>query len=182
MNQRINTAKSITTHERFQKDPEEWYQYHTEYRKAREIWNEIPFEVFAERINKAPDHYVVGDFGCGEAILSKTVRNKVYSFDHIAIDETVIACDMAHIELPDGILNICVFSLSLMGLNWKDYLTEAHRLSAPGVQLMIAEPQNRWADDKLNTLVSGIKEVGFDLLGEPEIRDKFIYINASKKI
>lgn len=182
MNQKINTSNSSTTHERFQKDPEEFYQYHSEYRKAREDWNEIPFEVFSERIKKASDQLVVGDFGCGEAILSKIVRNKVYSFDHVAVDDTVITCDMAHIELPDGILNICVFSLSLMGLNWKDYLVEAHRLSAPGAQLMIAEPQNRWADDKLNTLVNGIKEVGFDLLGEPEIRDKFLYINASKKI
>ena len=182
MNQKINTSNSKTTHERFLKDPEEFYQYHTEYRKAREDWSEIPFEVFCERINKASDQLVIGDFGCGEAILSKKVRNKVYSFDHVAIDESVIACDMSRIDLPDSILNICVFSLSLMGLNWIDYLKEANRLSAPGAQLMIAEPQNRWANEKLNILTKGIQESGFELLGQPVIRDKFIYINASKII
>jgi len=182
MNQKINTSNSKTTNERFQKDPEEFYQYHTEYRKAREEWSEIPFEIFSERINKASDLLVVGDFGCGEALLSKKVRNKVYSFDHVAIDETVIACDISKIDLPDGILNICVFSLSLMGLNWIDYLKEANRLSAPGAQLMIAEPQNRWANEKLNILTKGIQESGFELLGQPVIRDKFIYINASKII
>jgi hypothetical protein len=181
MNQRINSAKSATTHERFNKDPEEWYQYHTEYSKAREGWTEIPFEIFAERIKKRED-WVVGDFGCGEALLSQTIRNKVYSFDHVAINPSVIACDVSKIDLPDEVLDVSVFSLSLMGVNWIDYLKEAFRLTRAGGQLMIAEPQNRWADEKLYNLTKGIVDSGFLLVGEPNIRNKFIYINAHKPI
>jgi len=181
MNQRINTAKSTTTHQRFSKDPEEWYQYHTEYSKAREGWTEIPFEVFAERIKKRED-WVVGDFGCGEALLSKSIRNKVYSFDHVAINPSVIVCDISEIDLPDEVLDISIFSLSLMGINWIDYLKEAFRLTKTGGQLMIAEPQNRWADEKMDSLIDGLKESGFLMVGDPQVRNKFLYINAHKSI
>ena len=47
---------------------------------------------------------------------------------------------------------------------------------------MIAEPQNRWADEKLYNLTKGIVDSGFLLVGEPNIRNKFIYINAHKPI
>jgi hypothetical protein len=39
---------------------------------------------------------VVGDFGCGEALIATEVGHKhtMHSFDHVAIDERVIACDI----------------------------------------------------------------------------------------
>ena len=43
MNQRFNSSKSSTSNDRLVKDPEEFYLYHTLYRKARETWTEIPF-------------------------------------------------------------------------------------------------------------------------------------------
>ena len=114
--------------------------------------------------------------------MSQTIRNKVYSFDHVAINPSVIACDVSKIDLPDEVLDVSVFSLSLMGVNWIDYLKEAFRLTRAGGQLMIAEPQNRWADEKLYNLTKGIVDSGFLLVGEPNIRNKFIYINAHKPI
>lgn len=143
MNQRFNSSKSSTSHERLVKCPEEFYLYHTLYRKARETWTEIPFQVIAEQLNKRPD-LVVGDFGCGEALLSKSVRNKVYSFDHVAINPSVIACDMAKTGMDSEILDVAVFSLSLMGTNWQDYLIEAYRLLRVGGLLKIAEPASGW--------------------------------------
>jgi hypothetical protein len=74
MNQRFNTSKSSTMQDRLIKDPEEFYLYHTLYREARETWTEIPYKVFAEQLNKRPD-WIIGDFGCGEAELSKLIRN-----------------------------------------------------------------------------------------------------------
>jgi len=180
MNQRINTSKSSTTHERFSNDPEEWFQYHTLYREARKDWTEIPFEKIAQSINKRPRD-VIGDFGCGEADLSKLISNKVYSFDHVAANPSVVVCDMANIDLPDETLDVAVFSLSLMGVNWEDYLKEAFRLMVPGGHLKIAEPQNRWADGKLDLLINGIRQAGFAIQGEPsDVSSRFIYIDATK--
>jgi hypothetical protein len=71
----------------------------------------------------------VGDFGAGECLLRDALgpEHYVVSLDHVAIDEGVVACDMANTPLENGSLGAAVFSLSLMGRNWQDYLAEAYR-------------------------------------------------------
>ena len=46
----------------------------------------------------------------------------MHSFDHIAIDDRVVVTDMVHVPL-----DVAIFSLSLMGSNFTDYVREAHR-------------------------------------------------------
>jgi hypothetical protein len=178
MNSRINTAYSKTTHDRLQDKPEEWYLYHTLYREARKTWEEIPFERIAKSLKKRPD-WVIGDFGCGEAKLAEILPNKIYSFDHIAINEKVIACDITHTPLENGTLDVAVFSLSLMGLNYSEYLKEAHRALRFSGLLKIAEPINRWQDKRVE-LVSNIANAGFLLIGEVVESNQFLYIDAIK--
>jgi SAM-dependent methyltransferase len=179
MNNRWITARSDTTHERLQGDPEEWYAYHTLYREARKGWPEVPYETFGHWLAARP-HLVVGDFGCGEALLAASVPNKVYSVDHVAINESVIACDMAYTPLEDGALDVVVFSLSLMGTNVEDYLKEAHRVLKLDGRLRIAETASRWEGDKRAELLRMIAALGFRLIGTVEERDRFLYIDALK--
>ncbi len=178
MNGRFNTSYSQTTHERLQTNPEEWYLYHTLYREARKEWVEIPFEKIAKSLKKRPD-WIIGDFGCGEAKLVEILANKVYSFDHVAINENVTACDVTHTPLDDSALDVAVFSLSLMGLNYADYLKEAYRTLKFGGLLKIAEPINRWAE-KRSELLSKITEAGFLLVGDVIESNQFLYIDAIK--
>ena len=178
MNSRFNTAYSKTTHERLKENPEEWYLYHTLYREARKDWAEIPFEKIVKSLKKRPD-WVIGDFGCGEAKLAASLPNKVYSFDHVAINETVTACDMAHVPLEDSTLDVAVFSLSLMGLNYADYLKEAYRTLKFGGLLKIAEPINRW-QEKRTDLLSEIGSSGFRIVGEVIESNQFLYLDAIK--
>jgi hypothetical protein len=178
MNSRFNCAYSLTTHERLNQNPEEWFLYHTLYREARQTWTEIPYEKIAKSLHKRPD-WVVGDFGCGEAKLAESLPNKVYSFDHIAINENVIACDIAKTPLEDENLDVAVFSLSLMGVNYPDYLKEAYRVLKFGGLLKIAEPINRWLE-KQSDLLARITNAGFLLIGNVEESSQFLYINAIK--
>ncbi len=166
MNSRFNTAYSHTTHERLAHNPEEWYLYHTLYREARKTWPEIPYEKITKSLKRRPD-WIVGDFGCGEAKLAEALPNKVYSFDHVAINENVTACDIAHTPIDDASLDVAVFSLSLMGLNYADYLKEAYRTLKFGGFLKIAEPVSRWSE-KRSALLSTIAEAGFLLVGNVE--------------
>ena len=181
MNQRYNSSKSTTMHDRLVADPEEFYLYHSLYREARETWSEVPYKVIAEQLNKRPD-WVIGDFGCGEALLSKSVRNKVYSFDHVAINPSVVVCDMAYTGLDAEILDVAVFSLSLMGVNWEDYLKEAFRLLRSGSLLKVSEPASGWSENNFASLKKGIEVAGFVLNGEPRLSSKFIYIDAIKPL
>ena len=180
MNSRFNCAYSQTTHERLKQNSEEWYLYHTLYREARRTWTEIPYEKIANSLQKRPD-WVIGDFGCGEANLSKYLQNQIYSFDHIAINEDIIACDMAHTPLKDGELDVAIFCLSLMGINYPDYLKEAYRVLKFGGLLKIAEPLSRWSEKK-SELLDQITSIGFLRLGNLEESHQFFYINAIKPL
>lgn len=178
MNSRFNNAYSSTTHHRLANDPSEWYLYHTLYRQARETWSEIPYNRIAKSLEKRPD-WMIGDFGCGEAKLADILPNKIYSVDHVAINENVIACDMASTPLETETLDVIVFSLSLMGINYPDYLKESHRVLKFGGMLKIAEPTNRWVERKSELLLQ-IKNSGFLLIGDIEESGSFLYIDAIK--
>jgi len=123
---------------------------------------------------------VVGDFGCGEAELARLVPNKVYSFDHVAVNESVIVCDMSATGVAEQTLDVAVFSLSLMGLNYEDYLREAYRLVRYGGWLKVAEPASRWKERGLEELLNAIASSGFVSAGQPIYRDRFIYLDAIK--
>ena len=179
MNRVWSVSNSKTTKERLDKEPEEWYQYHTLYSEQRKTWLEIPYIEISKKIKHRPD-WVIGDFGCGENLLSKEIPdNKVYSFDYIAIDENVIKCDMSKVPLKDNILDVAVFSLSLMGTNYKDYLKEAYRTLKYNGHIFICEPSSKWKGREYE-LKQILKEIGFKCFDTIKNTDKFIYLDGVK--
>jgi putative methyltransferase len=123
----------------------------------------------------------VGDFGCGEAKIMEILGyERVYSCDHIAINEKVTACDMKSVPLPDGSLDVIVFSLSLMGKNWVDYILEARRCLWNYGLLLIAETTNALSEGRLSDLRHVLNMHGFKILKEEE-RDVFTFIEARKE-
>lgn len=75
---------------------------------------------------------MIADFGCGDARLASSLPNTVHSFDLVALNDKVTACDMAHTPLKDSSIDVAVFCLSLMGTNLNDYLLEANRVLKVG--------------------------------------------------
>jgi len=178
MNRRWNRTGSAKMHERLTKNPEEWQQYHTLYREARKDWKVVPFEEMIKWCSKRDD-YVIGDFGCGEAKLAEVLSDKhtVYSIDHVGINDRVIECDMAKVPLDDEILDVAVFSLSLMGSNFTDYVREAYRTLRLDGHLHIIESTSRFKD--LKGFVKGLRSLGFGGIDVMEIW-KFTHIHARK--
>lgn len=177
MNHRLNVSSSSKTHENFTKNPEQFEYYHSMYREARKEWQVIPYQEAIKWCKARPD-LIIGDFGCGEAFLSKELGNKVCSFDHVAVNEYVEACDMAHVSLEDEFLDAAIFSLSLMGTNYIDYLREAHRCLKLDGHLWIAEPTSRIKDIAL--FKNLLYLLGFDVIGNESVRSKFTFIKALK--
>lgn len=176
INSRINHASSTQTHKRFLEHPEEWECYHSLYREDRKSWPVVPYEE-AIKWFKARPHMVIGDFGCGEALLAASVENTVFSFDHVAINENVTACDVCHTSLDDACLDAAVFSLSLMGSNFLEYLKEAHRCLKLDGYLWIAEPTSRIQD--ITLFRDLLYRLGFDV-SRVDQKWKFTFIKAIK--
>ncbi|MGH7226196.1 MAG: helicase-related protein, partial [Gemmataceae bacterium] len=178
MNRTWNQGRSDATHARLQENPEEWAQYHTLYREARKDWAVVPYEEMI-RWCRQRSGYVIGDFGCGEAKLAEAVSDwhTVHSFDHVAINENVVACDMAHVPLDDESLDVAIFSLSLMGANFADYLREGYRTLKLDGQLHVLEATERFTDR--NVFVKNLEGLGFALVSV-EDKWKFTHIRALK--
>ncbi|MBD2129458.1 zinc-ribbon domain-containing protein [Microcoleus sp. ZQ-A2] len=178
LNRLWNQSRSDTTHQRLQANPEEWAHYHTLYQESRTTWSVIPYEEMI-RWCQQRSGYAIADFGCGEAKLAEAVsdRHTVYSFDHVAINNNVIACDMAHVPLNDEELDVAIFSLSLMGSNFSDYLREAHRTLKLDGQLHIIEATSRFSN--LTQFRSDLEALGFDVVSDRKIW-KFTHIRALK--
>ena len=80
---------------------------------------------------RLPKQEVIADFGCGKARLAQTLDGKnfkVVSFDLVAANEYVTACDMANTNLFNNSVDIAVFCLSLMGSNLSQFIKEANRV------------------------------------------------------
>jgi hypothetical protein len=75
-------------------------------------------------LEKAPISHDAGEANLAEAVSD---RHTVHSSDHVAVNDDVVACDMAHVLVDDETLDPAIFSLSLMGANFTDYIREAHR-------------------------------------------------------
>lgn len=177
-NQRINTEKSETTHIRFLENPEEWLEYHRQYRDARKTWTVVPYEHWIKRLKDLSPRLEIGDFGCGEAIIMEVIGNRVHSFDHVSINERVTACDMRSVPLPNGSLDVVVFSLSLMGKNWDDYIKEAKRCLASNGYLFIVETTNS-LQGRLKDLKETLKRQGFEIYEDFELSD-FTFLESRK--
>ena len=179
-NQKINVENSSTTHQRMLKNPEEWHEYHRNYRKERETWRTIPFNEWIKRIKKLSDRFIIGDFGCGEAKIAEAIGSRVINLDHVAIDSSVISCDIMDVSehVKKGGLDVALFSLSLMGKNWQDYLKEASRCLNENGYLFIAET-TKSLSRRLETLRDEIKKLGFEIYKDDEIGN-FTFIEARK--
>ena len=179
-NRRGKTTNSGRLHRELTEKPEDWFEYHRARHESMQTWNEIPYKVIASQIKNK--NRVVADFGCGENLMKTFIPdNKVYSFDHVAIDDSVIACDMAHTPLEDESIDIAVFSLALWGSNYEDYFKEAYRLLSYDGLLYIAEPSKSYGEEERQELVDMLKRNGFTLVGKIDDHGKFFYATFIKK-
>jgi superfamily II DNA or RNA helicase len=178
--QRMNTSLSSTIHKDFIDNPDSWFLYHSTRKARMENWDEIPYEYIAIKIKDTRD--IIADFGCGENLLRHCIpNNKVYAFDHVAIDETVTACDMKNTGLGNESIDIAVFSLALWGVNNKDYIIEANRVLKRRGLIYISEPSSKFDTlEKQSKLTDMLNNNGFQVLGNVENRGKFIYITGIK--
>jgi Hypothetical methyltransferase len=115
INEQLYTQPGKESFDMMKKDPSLFTAYHTGYRNQVEGWPENPLDRIINELRRdAAPGAVVGDFGCGEARLGATLgapkgKLVVHSFDLVAANPSVTACDISHVPLKDNVLDFAVF-------------------------------------------------------------------------
>ena len=133
-------------------------------------------------LQRAEDEALVealGDEHRSTSLLAEAVsaRHKVYSFDHVAINERVTACDLAKVPLEDEDLDLAIFCLALMGTNFTDYVREVHRCLPLDGRIHIWEPASYF--DDVDAFCGALGQLGFEMVS-PRHEGPFVRITAVK--
>ncbi|KAL3346937.1 hypothetical protein AABB24_025392 [Solanum stoloniferum] len=148
-------------------------------------WPEKPVDIITKWLKDHSPSLIVADFGCGDARLARSVKNKVWSLDLVAHDPSVIACDMSNTPLESSSVDVAVFCLSLMGTDYPSFLQEARRVLKPRGWLLIAEvtsrldPTTGGADP--NNFLKAISELGFTIESKDFSNKMFVLFYLKKK-
>ncbi|KAI9261892.1 methyltransferase-domain-containing protein [Helicostylum pulchrum] len=180
LNEQLYTTPGKHSYELFQEKPELFDQYHEGFRHQVESWPVNPVDVIIDQLKTLPKGTVIADLGCGDAMIAQTLtKQTVLSFDLIAKNDLVTACDITKLPLEANTVDVAVFSLSLMGTNYLDFLKEAHRVLKVGGELKIAEVVSRFSDlDSFITLLEGI---GFDFMDKEDDNKMFVMLYFTKQ-
>ncbi|KEH22133.1 putative 25S rRNA (adenine(645)-N(1))-methyltransferase [Medicago truncatula] len=185
INEKLYTCTGKEALDYFREDSSLFNLYHAGYKTQMSNWPEQPVNVIIKWLKKQSPSFVVADFGCGEALIAKSVKNTVFSLDLVSNDPDVIACDMANTPLDSASADVAVFCLSLMGTNYQTYLEEACRVLKPGGWLLIAEVKSRFdpntggADPE--KFSNAISELGFNSVKRDFSNKMFILFYFTKE-
>ena len=172
INEQLYTTTGKQAKRLFEEDPELFRIYHNGFSTQVSKWPVNPLERVISWIKTLPSEMVVADFGCGGAKLAQSVPHQVFSFDLVACNSQVIACDMANVPLEDKSVDVCVFCLSLMGTNVSDFIKEARRVLVKSGKLKICEIVSRMPC--VDEFVSGVESFGFKLVSKEVFSTMFI--------
>ncbi|KAG6602415.1 Ribosomal RNA-processing protein 8, partial [Cucurbita argyrosperma subsp. sororia] len=185
LNEKLYTCTGEEALSYFKEDQVLFDVYHTGYQEQMSHWPELPVNLIIKWLKEHDPSFMIADFGCGDARLAKNVKNKVFSFDLVSKDPSVVACDMSKTPLDSSSVDVAVFCLSLMGINYESYLAEAQRVLKPRGWLLIAEvksrfdPSNGGADPK--KFIKAVCELGFVSALKDFSNKMFILLYFKKK-
>ncbi|KAI8902940.1 methyltransferase-domain-containing protein [Globomyces pollinis-pini] len=180
LNETLYTNHSKHAIKIFQEQPELFDIYHEGFSSQVQDWPENPVDIFIDYLENVPKESVVVDMGCGEAKIAATLHEKltIHSFDLVAANEFITACDISKVPLKSKTVNIVIFCLSLMGVNFVDFLKEAHRILRKGGELKIAEVISRI--DNLKEFIKGVESIGFKLVSQNKENKMFVLLDFHK--
>eukprot|EP00055_Hartaetosiga_balthica_P014054 m.75153 g.75153 ORF g.75153 m.75153 type:complete len:364 (+) comp8473_c0_seq2:47-1138(+) len=178
LNEMLYTTTGNHALKEFSQQPELFKIYHEGFSSQVNKWPVNPVDEMIKYVNRQSISKVIADFGCGEAKLAASVHNTVHSFDLVAQNESVVACDISHVPIGNATVDIAIFSLALMGVNYVDFLREAHRVLRMHGILKIAEVKSRIEDT--NLFIDVVSQVGFTFKSQDDSQLMFVSFEFEK--
>lgn len=180
INEKLYTCTGDDALRLFADSPDLFEIYHSGFSDQVSKWPRNPLDGVIEYVKALPKSHVIADFGCGDARLAQSVPHLVHSFDLVAVNGHVTACNMSRVPLKDSSVDVVVFCLSLMNLETIRFIIEARRVLKVGGILKICEIKSRI--ESIREFVSKIKECSFSLEGKPRSLNKlFVDFNFTLK-
>ena len=182
LNEKLYTISSEEAFDYFKNNPEDFEIYHQGFVIQASKWPVNPNEILFKELKKEKyKNKTIADLGCGEAILAKKLseivneKRKIFSFDLVKLNEFVTECDIKNVPLDDDSVDVATFCLSLMGVNFLDFIIEARRIlkNKKGV-LMVAEIISRITS--IPKFVSLFTKIGFRLLKNMDIKNYLVLL------
>jgi ribosomal RNA-processing protein 8 len=182
LNEKLYTISSEEAFEYFKNNPEDFEIYHKGFEIQASKWPINPNEILFKELKK--DKYnnkVIADLGCGEALLAKKLselpdsKRKIHSFDLVKINEFVTECDIKNVPLSNNSVDVATFCLSLMGVNFVEFIMEARRIlkNKKGV-LIVAEIMSRI--NSIQNFIALFVKMGFRLIKNLDIKNYFVVL------
>lgn len=182
INEQLYTLDSKSAYKLINDKPELFSIYHEGFRSQVESWPSNPVNIFINQIKNIKEPVVIADMGCGDAKIAQTFENDkqktIHSFDLISENKYVTACDISKTPLKKNSVDIVIFCLSLMGVNFIQFLKEAHRILKQGGKLKIAEVVSRFTD--MNEFIATLNNMGFKLLKKNDKNKMFVLFEFKK--
>ena len=172
INEQLYTTTGDEAKKLFQNEPKLFSVYHQGFATQVSKWPINPLDHVIEYIKSLPYHMVIADFGCGEARLARSVPHTVHSFDLVACNSYVTACNMAHVPLPSASVDVCVFCLSLMGTNITDFIKEGKRVLKQDGRLKICDVASRFTS--VENFAKDVESFGFKLFKTRTLSKMFV--------
>ncbi|KAJ1662641.1 25S rRNA (adenine645-N1)-methyltransferase [Coemansia sp. RSA 1813] len=180
INETLYTTTGTKAYDMMRNDPKIFEEYHQGFTSQVEKWPVNPIDVFIKQLEMSKKRLVVADMGCGEAKLAATVSNqhKVHSFDLVAYNKYITACNIAKVPLKNGAVDVVIFCLALMGTDFIKFIREANRILRTGGELKIAEVVSRISN--IDTFVSALENQGFKLARKDTSNKMFAVFQLTK--
>jgi superfamily II DNA or RNA helicase len=184
LTKKMSIQKSDNTNKMFKDKPELWEQYH----EARDFsfqgyeQDEIPVNKIISYLETKKNHRLkILDLGCGRNLIKEHFKdNKKFTitgYDHISYNGSKVS-DISNLEdEEEDTIDICVYSQSLMGSNWKEYLDEGKYILRYNGEMIISESSERYEIIKKYLI-----EIGMKIIKEDYNETKrWFYINVIKQ-
>jgi len=152
---KMSVQNSKNTNEMFKGNVKLWHQYHDNRDisfKGYDNQNEIPINKIMDYLKTKENKKLnILDLGCGRNLIKqyfeKNKKFEITGYDHVSFNGS-IECDISELPNDDETVDVCIFSQSLMGSNWKEYIVEAIRVLRYNGELIISESVERYDNIK----------------------------------
>ncbi|CAL8087046.1 unnamed protein product [Calicophoron daubneyi] len=187
LNEKLYSCSSAEALSLFTNDRKAFDIYHSGFQRQLSQWPDDPQQWIRSYLNQSCEGLTkkvrIADLGCGDARLSNLLDNrfKIYSFDLIAVNERVTACDMAHTPLKSSHVHFAVFCLSLMGTNCRDFIYEANRILKLNGELIIVDVASRF-EGKFQSFLKKLRSYGFAVEFSETTQDTYFIRARLRKV